>query len=338
MTAKYEENVENILGSDAWNLLFKNVNDYKIDKNQMDDVAKILGVGGKHQRRREEDRAKTDHTEWRRIMSDWFNQEDPKLKCPKDRPAALMRLSEAFAHQNVALHPLANDLKEMAEVKKKQMPASGPILQPLQPPDLIQSTTPATGTLPIVDSQVGDTCASHAIAKAVLAILDKAGFDAQQDKVVTSLKALFPDNSAHNPDEFHDKDITVTETNTGKEIRVKINITTKIKWIEPLNSKDNNQDFSKEPMFFTEEQYNNNCKLGLDAMVLRWDLGLSGEDPVTYAPARATHAIYAKSYNPATNVFCCINSWDKDFNPTPNIHHSRILAVDFVQLEELGSN
>ena len=176
MTAKYEENVENILGSDAWNILLKNVNDYKIDKNQMDDVAKILGVGGKHERRKEEERAKTDHTEWRKIMSDWFNQEDPKLKCPNDRPTALMRLSEAFAHQNVALHPLANDLKEMAEVKKKPMPASGPILQPLQPPNKIQSTTPATGTLPTVDFQVGETCASHAIAKAILAIFGQSRF------------------------------------------------------------------------------------------------------------------------------------------------------------------
>ena len=151
-----------------------------------------------------------------------------------------------------------------------------------------------------------------------------------------SLKALFPDNSAHNPDEYHDKDITVTEKNAGKEIKVKINITTFEKWIEPL--KDSNQDFSKEPMFFTEEQYNNNCKLGLDAMVLRWDLGLSGKDHVTNAPVRVTHAIYAKSYNPATNIFSCINSGGNDNNPTPNIHHSRILAVDFVQLEKLDSN
>ena len=105
---------------------------------------------------------------------------------------------------------------------------------------------------------MGRTCASHAIAKAIIAILDKAGFDAQQDKVVKSLKALFPDDCARNPDEFHDKDITVTETNSRKNIKVKISITTKQKWIEPIN--DNNQDFSQEPSFFTEEQHNNNCK------------------------------------------------------------------------------
>ena len=61
-------------------------------------------------------------------------------------------------------------------------------------------------------------------------------------------------------------------------------------------------------------------------MVIRWDIF----DPSKGA-GHQHHAIYAKDYDAETGNYSCVNSWGGQ-DSRPQIHHSRIYAVDYVSL------
>ena len=203
--------------------------------------------------------------------------------------------------------------------------------------------TTVTAARPQVDLQKWDTCASHAVGKAIQQILDAKSINADQGEIVSSLKALFPDGTtkARNPDEFKDKEITVDEKYGNRKFKTRV-IINRALWLK-LEPFSENQDFSVQVLhqfrpgpFFTEDQYQeyktNIQKQGIHvAMVLRWSLGETANISLGEPGAVSAHAIYAESYDPATNIFSCINSWGEDRCPRPRIHESRIYAIDLVQ-------
>ena len=202
------------------------------------------------------------------------------------------------------------------------------------------SMTPATAVLPKVDEQIGPTCASHAVGKAIQKIMHKRKVETDQAKIVISLQALFHDGTttSRNPDAFNDKEITVKEKDGTRKFKVKV-IINRTLWPK-LESFSKNQDFSLpvRQSFFKDDkeyqEYKSNIKKrgGQVEMVLRWSLQMAWTSMGVQSIA-STHAIYAESYKPATNVFSCVNSWgegDKE-HPRPRIHESRIYAIDFVQ-------
>ena len=343
MAGEYDNEVKKKLGLDVWNLLLKEVNAYRIKKNHMLAVANCLGVVGAHKMRRDDENTRADEIEWRRILSDWYGLKEGGLKQENDRKSAIQTLSNIFSHDDVKLYPLAADLKEMAA--KENPSSSDPLLQTvLSPEDLLPpSMTAATAARPQVDLQQWDTCASHAVGKAIQQILDAKNIDADQDKIVSSLKALFPDGTtkARNPNEFKDKEIVIDEKGGKRKFKTHVIINCTL-WpkLEPFSEK---QDFSVPVLhqfrpgpFFTDEQYQeyktNIQKKGSHVeMVLRWSLGETANLSLGHLGAVSAHAIYAESYDPATNIFSCINSWGEDKCPRPRIHESRIYAIDLVQ-------
>ena len=195
----------------------------------------------------------------------------------------------------------------------------------IQPVLLFEGKTPPTSFqrqpvtgIPPTPSYQGSTqkCASHAVGKAVQYGLDQNEYDADQDEIIQSLQDIYRDAKARNPDEFHGKEITVKEIDqatralTGRGEKIKLEI--KTYW---RNAYD-------DPVF--TNPINDEC-----AIVLRWNLGKDnqGKD--------INHAIFAKSYDPKTRIFACINSWGNSDNPTPDVYDSKIYAFDAVAFKSV---
>ena len=70
MAPKYDKEVEEIIGEEAWDLLIKQVTEYNIEKKHLDDISSKLNVGGPHRMRMDKG-ADSDDVEWRMILSDW---------------------------------------------------------------------------------------------------------------------------------------------------------------------------------------------------------------------------------------------------------------------------
>ena len=326
---EYDHDVKSKLGGEAWDLLLLEVKKYRIEASHMLGVARLLGddVKGKHQRRKDVQHALPDEVEWKKVLSDWWSLKENPLE-DMDRSTALDKLRKIFSDDTVELHPLSRRLKAIMEKPDVLKPCLILDQKNILPASAIlpASMTPVTAVLPKVDKQIGPTCASHAVGKAVQMILHENKIDADQEKIVTALKKTHIDGSiiARNPDTFKDKEIIVDEKSGKKrKLKVKIIINTTLHKFEPSSA---DQDFSRPIVpFFTETQYKT-YKENIDrtgscvSMVLRWNLGKSGN-----------HAIYAERYDPAQQIFSCINSWGQTECPNPDIHETRIYAIDFVQ-------
>ena len=330
-----EDAVTDILGQEAWDLLLDSVDRYILTGKHQDEIANLLKVGGQHERRKDDEGAKSDIKEWRKILSDWYGLPIglKPLKGMK-RKAALMELVRILGHKNVQLHPLAKDLKNIAEKAEETTvgPVSSNILPDVQNLDKVLPGWSAPGIpATLSDQGINPTCSSHAVGKAVQDFLDKNSFHTDQDEVIKTLQNLVPcgATTAKHPDEFSGKPFTVTDIKDGRTIKVEV-LTESRHRIEALTGRDT-QNFAHAaaPMvIFTAQEYETIKQYSL-GLVLVWNLGKDG-----------THAIYAKSFNPATNVFSCINSWKhpgtkKPYLPEPEIHISRIEAIYCVQLKEV---
>ena len=62
-------------------------------------------------------------------------------------------------------------------------------------------------------------------------------------------------------------------------------------------------------------------------MVLRWNMW--NNDVNKYTP----HAIYAKEYNPNTEMYSCINSWGHN-EGHPQIHKSGVESIYYVTIKQ----
>ena len=165
---EYDHDVKNKLGGEAWDLLLLEVKKYRIEASHMLGVARLLGddVKGKHQRRRDVERALPDEVEWKKVLSDWWSLKENPLE-DMDRVSALDKLSKIFSDETVELHPLSRRFKALMEkpdiLNQHPSPHQKNILSAsaILPP----SMTPVTAVLPKVGKQIGPTWASHAVGE-----------------------------------------------------------------------------------------------------------------------------------------------------------------------------
>jgi caspase-like apoptosis-related cysteine protease len=101
-----DDEVEEIIGNEAWEFILKQVRNNKIDDKKMADIARRFGptVGGNHGRR-----GGCDDVEMRNVLSDWFEEELYGM----DQPAALQRLEEIFSHSSVNMKQTSSKMKEL---------------------------------------------------------------------------------------------------------------------------------------------------------------------------------------------------------------------------------
>ena len=187
----------------------------------------------------------------------------------------------------------------------------------------IQEGQTKTGSLPYPSNQSGQTCASHAIGKVILEILDSIGWDADQQTVIEAIIAkLQPGGQAENPDSFNNVAIKVGVTNKedkGKNGDVAIEVGVHNRWGDQLGP----HAFRTIPVLLTGDLKKH--KIG---MVLRWDMWNSSKNK------HEPHAIYAKEYDPATEMYSCINSWGNQ-EGFPQIHKSGVESIYYVTITQV---
>ena len=154
------------------------------------------------------------------------------------------------------------------------------------------------------------TCSSHAVGKAVLDILDSAGWDAEQDDVIQAVKAKFqPGVCRENPDHCNG-------------VMVKIRVKNKE---DPRKGGDINLEVGVQG-FLTNLPVADDLVANKVRMVIRWKMwncNLNAYDP---------HAIYAKEFDKATKIFSCINSWNNNLG-YPEIHKTDVEAIYYITIK-----
>ena len=141
------------------------------------------------------------------------------------------------------------------------------------------TATPAT-----TSNKRGLVCASHAIGKAVVEILDIIGWDADQEKIIADLVAIVqPNQQAENPDKFNKVRIKVFIRNreeAEKITDIDIEIRVQTRFGKKLDRPHTYSTIPEPDVDLDEKRLR---------MVLRWDMWKNDEND--YVP----HAIYAKS-------------------------------------------
>ena len=163
------------------------------------------------------------------------------------------------------------------------------------------------GSVPVVSEQGSEPCcSSHALAKATVEILDKLGYDSNQEAIITTLT-----NQVESP----------ANTDTFNGVKIELEVTKKIDQedctlaVEIMVEKDVGQlPINKEDT---------------EAMVIRWMYYEMREGK--YTP----HDIYAKEYDEATEKYNCVNSWGGGCEGYPQVHKSQVEAVYKISLKVL---
>ena len=142
-----------------------------------------------------------------------------------------------------------------------------------------------------VDDQ-GNTqeCARRSVAKGIQECLHHKGFDGNQDEISQTLVDHFPHLRSRgiNTNRFHNQEITIA---------AKDQVSTEVKMLKVKITVETVERPSGDIPFATPQQYNRILEDKNSCLVLRWCL------------SAGLHAIYAKSYNPETREFHCLNSW-----------------------------
>lgn len=169
-----------------------------------------------------------------------------------------------------------------------------------------------TGSKPFVSNQIGGTCASHSIGKAILDYLDDLGIDAVQENIIQALIAeVQPDHSPKNPDEFDKKQIKVRISEKGnadrtEDVTLEVRVLTQRGKVDPTDN-----------IFKTVPITDPDMKM---KMVLRW------------ITPYGHHAIYSEHYEMSTETYSCLNSWGKNEPRKPKLLASMIYAIDYISI------
>ena len=104
-----DQRVREIIGPKNVDFILEDVDEGTIDGQRMWDLAYKLGqtIGGNHKRRVEVERRPSDQAEMRRILSDWYEGELYDM----NQAEAVLVLSDIFAHDDIKLFPLAQELR-----------------------------------------------------------------------------------------------------------------------------------------------------------------------------------------------------------------------------------
>eukprot|EP00091_Calanus_sinicus_P004382 TRINITY_DN14662_c0_g1_i1.p1 TRINITY_DN14662_c0_g1~~TRINITY_DN14662_c0_g1_i1.p1 ORF type:complete len:240 (-),score=45.66 TRINITY_DN14662_c0_g1_i1:106-825(-) len=135
-----------------------------------------------------------------------------------------------------------------------------------------------TGSLAYPSNQSGLTCASHATGKAILEVLDSAGWDADQQTIIDALiQKVQPSGQPENPDRFHTEIIKVDVTNKefpGKTGEVDVQVIVQTRWGEMLKA----HAFNTIPV-------SGDLNAKKTKMVLRWNMWDNGKTSMNPTPS-----------------------------------------------------
>jgi len=319
---------EEYLGPKVFAAIEKNIRSYKLDITKAEELVRQLEklltdkgqVTGKFRRKRDQPNYQHE-TAVKGIFSDFFDQYQEEMEKVPPKSDIIQALRSA------QMGRLANEMAELvrqeeqgavSNISPENIPSLGTSAAvggqgkimgklPKTPFDLkIQMPYPPTGTEPFPSNQEGLTCASHAIAKAILMIINLCGFDGNQEEIIqTLIKKVQPNLGPRYPKAFHDITIAayIEEHKTGKKYNVDIRLNVQTDW-EPVPHHE-----------YTDQK--------LEEMKIQ---------RVISENSQGAHALYVKKYK--ENVgYHCVNSHGTQ-NQYP-IRKDSVYAVDYIQITEV---
>merc|ERR1711892_432474 len=244
------------------------------------------------------------------------------------------RLQDILNDKSVALYALARKIETERPVKFEDT------VQRISENQKIQETVKIIKIglpehhfeLPLITStpaapsnQRGLVCASHAVGKAIVEILDSIGWNAEQKKIINDLIAKVQSNGqAENPDKFNGVKFKVFVTNqeeSEKNAEITIAIRVQSRFGEKLERPHTYNTVPAPDVNLVEEKLR---------MVLRWDMWKNEDND--FVP----HAIYAKEYKKDDKEYACINSWG-EVEKYPTIDRKEIYAIDYISITQIGA-
>jgi len=241
------------------------------------------------------------------------------------------RLKDILNDKSVALYALARKIATETERPAVHRSSENPKIQGVV--KIIKIGLPEKHfELPLVTStpaapskQCGLVCASHAVGKAIVDILDSIGWDAEQKKIIDDLIAkVQPNGQAENPDKFNGVKIKVFVTNQEESDRtaeITIAIRVQSRFGEKLERPHTYNTVPAPDNLVVEEKLR---------MVLRWDMWKNEDND--YVP----HAIYANEYKKDDKEYACINSWGEE-EKYPMVDRKEIYAIDYISIIQIGA-
>ena len=164
------------------------------------------------------------------------------------------------------------------------------------------------------------TCASHAVGKAVVEILDGFVLDCDQEKIIEKLiQTVQPNKNPVQITDFEDKQIDVYFWEKGLQSMANAShalITIKVQTQTGVNLIN-----WSGPAMTPQQLKSNNTR-----MVAVWRTGKMGQN--------SSHAVYVKSYDDQTHKFDCLNSWGGTNNPEPTVPSQEIYTLYFISLHQ----
>merc|ERR1712212_184470 len=305
-----ETDIAKIIGRENLQKIREAIRKSKIQENQVRAIARQMGgsVLGTFNTKTKKNEELVDVFNF--MLETWYEE----VLCREEVDGCKL-LEDILKDGNVRLYAIA---KDFIPVKPSTLNIGLPIshfkIRGLQHQD-------KTGALasPSNQGRQGLTCASHAVGKAILEILDYVGWDADQKTIIDCLiKKFQPDLQPENPDIFNNGMIKVHVTKKEDkskmmDVEVEIHIQRQIGQIIGSHAYDNTSPIVTNP----EEN-------GL-RMVLDWDW-FDYKDG-QYKP----HAIHAREYSTKTEKYSCINSWGRVFGE-PQVSKADVRAVYYVSI------
>jgi len=306
-----EDELEGIIGKDNLKVLRNAIKEGKVETASIRSIAKRMkgSVLGTYK-----EKSKTENAVnvFNYMLDTWYEE----AICKKPEEDWVQRLVDILDDDEVGEHSLARKLKPVKPgVLNIGLPDTHYKIQGLQEHD-------KTGAMAYPSNQGQTlTCASHAVGKAILEILDSVGWDADQQTIIDALVEKFQRNGQpENPDIFNNEIVKVKVTN--KEVLERSGvIDLEIKIQTHFGKVLDSHAFKTIPI-------NVDLKKHHIRMVLRWDMYDTNQKK--YTP----HAIYAKEYRFDTEKYSCINSWG-DQQEHPQISKSDVEAIYYVSVRQV---
>jgi len=309
----YRVEIQTIIGENNLEVICNAIDYYQLTQTTIMEIARQMG-GGRVYGTFNEKTAKGESTRnvFLFMLDTWYNEEIHRPEID-----GFQKMVDILNHRLVAQEALARRMNPPpTAVLKIGLPDSHFKIH-------LEEQSEA-GSLPYPSDQGQSlTCSSHAIGKAMLDILDKFGWNADQEEIIRALIAEVqpnmpgqdPNKQRRNPDKF-------------KNVTIKINVCNK------GNNHQNGDIYAEVGV----QAFKHNIPVNIDLvannvrMVLRWNMwniNLNDYD---------AHAIYAdgNGYDTATERFSCINSWNNT-QGFPKIHKSDIGAIYYITMKQVFS-
>ena len=116
----YEEEIEKLLGEEAYGKFLDAVESGVVDVQQMTDIAVRLhkNVGGKFKHAKSSQNFHLDRAAARKVLSDWYQLS----ACDMDEKATQKKFIATLRHRDIKLYPLANEISStLTQSKAKEM-------------------------------------------------------------------------------------------------------------------------------------------------------------------------------------------------------------------------